>query len=246
MNQQSDLQRQYPLSPKKFWKKLIEKLSIIYIFGIMAAIFDLVIIFVNKSSSDSSGVTAVLWGILVAGFIFLIVVTFLYAWYVKVYIRRYYYDGEEHFITIKKGVFAPTEIHVQWQKIQDVYVDQDILDRIMGLYDVHIASATASSGIEAHIDGVDEAAAEGLKKFLLGKVAGSGVQGSNINQPQHSQPKTTKINLREDVSSRTYPLSNKWTVVTLLSRLIGSFGFTGFILFFMFLRSDGLITLSFF
>ena len=59
----------------------------------------------------------------------------------------------------------PAQIHVQYGKIQDVYVDQDLLDRILGIYDVHISSATYSSGIEAHIDGVDKVGAEGLKNL---------------------------------------------------------------------------------
>jgi membrane protein YdbS with pleckstrin-like domain len=189
---------------------------------------------------------AILWGILAAGVIFVLVITGLYTWYVKVYIKRYYYDGEENFITIKKGVFAPTEIHVQWQKIQDVYVDQDILDRIMGLYDVHIASATASSGMAAHIDGVDQHAAEGLKKFLLGKMSGqhtSSVQGnttmaaSNQANPAPANNQPAAVNFSEDLSSDTYPLSGKWTMVTLISRLLSSISYPFIILLIIFGRS---------
>ena len=44
---------------------------------------------------------------------------------------------------------------------------QDLLDRIFGLYDIHLSSATFSSGMEAHIDGVEKQAADGLRKILL-------------------------------------------------------------------------------
>ena len=229
MNSQSALQQQYPLSPRKFWKKIIEKLVAFYILGIALAITDFFLIFIVNNGYDS-GLSKILWGLLVFGIIIILIITFLYSWYVKIYIKRYYYDGEEHFITIKKGVFAPTEIHVQWQKIQDVYVDQDILDRIMGLYDVHIASATASSGIEAHIDGVEQVAAEGLKHYFLNKVSGAGrnnAQAStpthSLNQAQPSQPHVSTINLSEEISSKIYPLLGKWTTITLFSRLVGSF-----------------------
>ncbi len=170
----------------------------------------------------------------------------LYSWYVKTYINRYYYAGEENFITIKKGVFAPTEIHVQWQKIQDVYVDQDVLDRILGLYDVHIASATAASGIEAHIDGVDQAAAEGLKHFFLNKVSGGGknpAQGngtqplSQLDQATQPQPKSAAINLSEDISSKTYPLSSKWTTVALIGRFFSSLAFPSILVFYFYIKS---------
>lgn len=246
MNPTSKLQQQYPLSPRKFWKKLIPKLLVFtFLVSVLVFIVPITVIIAGAGSTLNVSHILILVGISVG--IFFITI-FPYAWYVKVYIRRYYYDGEENFITIKKGVFAPGEIHVQWQKIQDVYVDQDILDRIMGLYDVHIASATASSGIEAHIDGVDQVAAEGLKQFLLNKVSGAGknnVQSSVATQPLNqtppSQPQVSTINLSEEISSNTYPLSGKWTAVTLFSRLIGSFVFPAFIILIFFGKSDDII-----
>ncbi len=135
-----------------------------------------------------------------------------YAWYITAYIKRYYYDCGEQFVTIKKGVFAPSEIHVQYQKIQDVYVDQDILDRIMGLYDVHIASATVTSGIEAHIDGVDAAVAENLKNILLSKIHTSS-NPSAPTQTSATQPlQTNPVQFSQKISSDTYPMSGAWIV----------------------------------
>lgn len=242
MNQQSTLQQQYPLSPRKFWKKILQKtLPWFIVTFLFVAIIDIVFFLEESNPWKGAG--------LFSGFLIIPVVVILflffvpYAIYVKAYIRRYYYDGNENFITIKKGVFAPTEIHVQYQKIQDVYVDQDILDRIMGLYDVHIASATATSGIEAHIDGVEFAAAEGLKKFLLDKVSGAGMnnaQGNNpaqpLNQTQPPQPQASTITLSEDISSNTYPLLGKWVAVNLFSRLLGSFTFPALIIFIFFVK----------
>ena len=173
MNPTSALQQQFPLSPRKYWKKMIQSVLGWYILALIGFVICIVIMFITSSTINSLG-REILWGIILVGLVFLFIITLLYSLYIKAYIRRYYYAGEDHFITIKKGVFTPAEIHVQWQKIQDVYVDQDLLDRMMGLYDVHIASATAASGIEAHIDGVGQAAAEGLKKFLLDKVSGAG------------------------------------------------------------------------
>lgn len=51
---------------------------------------------------------------------------------------------------------------------------------MMGFCDVHIASATMSSGMEAHIDGVDQATAEGLKAYLL---AGASAPSSSPQSP---------------------------------------------------------------
>ncbi len=244
MNPISTLQQQFPLSPRKFWKKIIEKLIAWYALAFIVAVIDAVLIIMTNDAYND-GAKAILWGVLLVVLFIVVLVTALYGWYVKIYIKRYYYDGEEHFITIKKGVFAPGEIHVQWQKIQDVYVDQDILDRIMGLYDVHIASATATSGIEAHIDGVEKFAAEGLKTFLLNKVSSAGrnnTQNSTANittdqvQAQQAQPQASTIKLTEEISSDTYPLTGKWLIIKLFSRLVSPFVYWAILIFFIFAR----------
>lgn len=75
-------------------------------------------------------------------------------------------------LVIAKGVFSRNEVTLPMNRIQDVYVDQDILDRIFGLYDVHVSSATAASGFLSHIDGVNKANSEALKELLLDAVHG--------------------------------------------------------------------------
>jgi putative membrane protein len=248
----SSLQQQFPLSAKKYWKKMINKLLGLYLLAlvVVGVIVALMIVGVAGSANPNQGGAYLFLGILILAILIVVaVITFLYSWYVKTYIKRYYYAGEDHFITIKKGVFAPAEIHVQWQKIQDVYVDQDILDRIMGLYDVHIASATAASGLEAHIDGVDETAAEGLKKFLLGKVSNSGMQngnrtmnvsgsgsGQNGEAPSVAPRPTAKVNLSEEISNTRYPLTKKWFVVSLIGRILSAIVAPLFVVFVIWLR----------
>lgn len=211
MNEPSVFQAQYPLSPRKFWKKIFSSLSFLLI--IILVIIALAIFIIGFVSGDKGFyvISAITSGIVV----FLFVIFLLpYSIYVRVYIKRYYYDCGEQFITIKKGVFAPTEIHVQYQKIQDVYVDQDILDRIMGLYDVHIASATVTSGIEAHIDGVNADVAENLKNIILGKIRGvsnfSSPTQTLVPQSQPPAPQPTPMQFSQKISSETYPISGKW------------------------------------
>ena len=87
--------------------------------------------------------------------------------YQKWYYSTYYYNLEDHFIVIKKGPITPHEINVPFQRIQDVYIDQDILDRLLGLYDLHLASATSSSAMEAHIDGLNQQSASDFRDELL-------------------------------------------------------------------------------
>ncbi len=177
---QSPLMATFPLSPRKFWKKFLQANFFRFIIGLIFFVPGIVLFFETTSVQGMQLVSGVVVGIDA----FILVIVGLSAWYISAYIRSYYYADDEGFLTIRKGVFTPTEIHVQYGRIQDVYVDQDLFDRVFGIYDVHIATATQTSGIEAHIDGVDTATAEGLKNFLLGRIKNMG----SANQPIASMP----------------------------------------------------------
>ena len=131
MNPVSALQQQFPLSGRKFWKKMVPKIIISLFFSVVASA---VITMIWTSFLDLHTLHPQVDSLVIpiaigtAVLIFLVVI-FLYALYFNAYIRRYYYSTDSDFITIKKGVFTPTEIHVQYQKIQDVYVDQDKIGR---------------------------------------------------------------------------------------------------------------------
>ncbi len=159
----SKTREQFPLSPKKIVKKTIANTIVIAILLLLGW----GILFFVLSSSDQETHHGWLgfatFGVF--GFLFFLIwLTYLYQrWYFSVY----FYDLTGDFIQIKKGPITPREITIPYERVQDVYVDQDLLDRFFGLYDVHLSSATASSGMEAHIDGVEKQAADGLRAFLL-------------------------------------------------------------------------------
>ncbi len=205
------LQARFPLSPKKFTKKMLQKALGGLFFSIVIGTVVAVMGFAISSSTDVFGIFA---EALAAALVCFILFILIYSAYVKAYIRRYYYDANDSYVTIKKKVFAPAEIHVQFSKIQDVYVDQDILDRILGLYDVHLASATAASAMEAHIDGVEKEAADGLKALLLGKLQNPGSGGTP--GPSGTDPVPLEASMPQpaaipgDVSSATYPIVGRW------------------------------------
>ena len=223
----SEFQTKFPLSTKrKFWKKMIVSVinSILPLLPILLVV-SVIVFFGNGTNKlpTSGNMTAFFFFII--GFIILYLICLIpRGVYIKAYIKRYYYDCSEDFVTIKKGVFAPAEIHVQYRKIQDVYVDQDVLDRIMGLYDVHIASATSGSAIEAHIDGVDETSATEMKNFLLSKIKNSDIQStpgtSSFSNTEPSVKPVMRINLIEDVSDKTYPINFNWFIMTTINKAI--------------------------
>ena len=245
MTNTSTLQQQYPLNVRrKFWKKILSNILGYFILNIFIGPLLGVglALLVFGSSTDS---LALFISFPIGGFIITFGLTILvYSLYVKWYIKTYYYSADKDFITIKKGVFAPTEIHVQYQKIQDVYVDQDILDRILGIYDVHIASATVSSGIEAHIDGVNKDSAEGLKNLLLESIKNKGNFSQNntgnaaapIQEPTAQTP--AKINFSEKISTETYPILGRWMYAKILGIILWSFVISFFIIITIFVPEE--------
>lgn len=158
----SKTREQFPLSTKKIIKKTISNTLGYTIFPLLIlGAISFMFVSVNPQLLDWVG--PLLFGLL-GLMLVMILLTYLYQrWYFAVY----FYDFTPDFIQIKKGPITPREITLPYERIQDVYVDQDLLDRMFGLYDVHLSSATASSGVEAHIDGVEKQAAQGLRGFIL-------------------------------------------------------------------------------
>ena len=165
----SPTREKFPLSLKKITKKTL--LASIFGFFVSDFVFIPASFFIiagifgfdafNTRAGEMFFYTGVLWLALYIGLIFLI------RYYQKWYFSVYYYEITEEFIVIKKGPITPHEITIPFARVQDVYVDQDLFDRMFGLYDVHLASATGASGAEAHIDGLEKAAADGIKEVLL-------------------------------------------------------------------------------
>lgn len=162
----SKTREQFPLSTKKVLKKtiigtLVWAILLLIIYGISAFF----LILAAQSIGSYFGIVTIgIFGLL----FFIVVITYLYQQW---YYNEYFYDLTSDYIVIKKGPITPREITIPYERIQDVYVDQDLLDRFFGLYDVHLSSATISSGMEAHIDGVEKPAADGLRAMLLQTVS---------------------------------------------------------------------------
>jgi membrane protein YdbS with pleckstrin-like domain len=238
MESSSIFQQQNPLSRRKFIKKFI---PVFFRAIFTTAIICMLSIFVSEIFVENIGPHEVTWSgmgefaLAAIGIYLLIIIG--NAFYIRAYIKRYYYDAGEQFITIKKGVFAPTEIHVQYGKIQDVYVDQDILDRILGIYDVHIASATVMSGIEAHIDGVDKEVAERIKNTFLGKITGDGVKIETQSPLNISNIVQTSVHLPKEISSATYPFDPMFRASVFLSSIIYALLGVVFIIGFMHVKN---------
>ncbi len=159
----SSAQNEFPLSKKKIIKKTLVA-SIVW--TILLLIITVILIAINLSNT-SSEISSIITLTFIGTIILLIVIVIISYLYQRWYFNTYFYDFSADYVVIKKGPITPKEITIPYERIQDVYVDQDLLDRIFGLYDVHLSSATITSGMEAHIDGVEKPASDGLRATLL-------------------------------------------------------------------------------
>ena len=157
----SKTREQFPLSTKKVLKKTVtNSLAWVVLFLIVYGAIAAVLLAVGGK------VTLFILATLAVIVLLFIIILLVYL-YQKWYYAVYFYDLTADYIIIRKNPITPREITIPYERVQDVYVDQDLWDRFFGLYDVHLSSATISSGMAAHIDGVERAAADGLRAVLL-------------------------------------------------------------------------------
>lgn len=162
-----------PLRYRKILKKGLFRIFVTGSVGVVASfiLFGL-IYFLREASlpviSDflalHQEMIAWIWFIVLAG------VVLWSPFYELLYMISYYYNADDRYVYIRKGVIIKKEITLPFSKITDVYVDQDFLDFVLCLYDVHISTPTLESGLFAHIDGVDKYGAAVLKTLLLEKI----------------------------------------------------------------------------
>ena len=98
--------------------------------------------------------------------VLLVVSTIVTLWYEYAYFKSYDYADTTELLRLRKGVFFIDVLTIPYDKIQHIFVDQDVFDRLFGLWDVHVASA-GTTGVQLHIDGVRKEDAEALRDLFL-------------------------------------------------------------------------------
>lgn len=184
------LVEKYPLQKRKILKKsaLSSSRALFASFVILSIILFLVWLGADRDSDKVYELTTEF-----KPFIFLLL-TGLTIWvlsapiYELLYFLNYYYNFDDNNIIIRKGIIAKREITLPFSKITDVYVDQDIADVILGLYDIHISTPTIESGKFAHIDGINKKGATEIKKIILERVHSYSIptQKSELKKPSEN------------------------------------------------------------
>jgi len=154
-----------PLSPRKVIKKSIGAVigvCILFVFGVGAVIFSN--FFYREVSKTQGFGSAWLFTACIGGLLIIYLFsTVLYQYY---YYRLYDYEFKDDGGMIRKGVISRATGYVRYDRIQNVYVDQDFWDRIFGLRDVHYETAGEQSAFYSHVDGLRKKEADLLAEFL--------------------------------------------------------------------------------
>ena len=159
-----------PLQYRKVIKKCIRSISFVLVFWGIASFF--LFRFLDKQNSPYAKSIILAW-------VFVLILGMVWSTGSQLlYYMRYFYDIDERTVIIRKGIIAQREITLPFSKITDVYVNQDLLDVVFGLYDVHLSTPTQSSGDFAHLDGLDKRGAHIIRSIVLERIHKEGESGN--------------------------------------------------------------------
>ncbi|MFD2583859.1 PH domain-containing protein [Pedobacter vanadiisoli] len=139
---------------------------------VKASFFLFIIAFVKMSSTS--------FIYLVLGILAIILISFVFAylWYLKF---TFFLDKEKQEFVVNKGIFSRDQVIIQLDKIQQVNINQNILQKIIGVYGLKIDTAGAH-GEEVSIKAIDETAAYNLQAHLLNRKAIGGEQPEAVRE----------------------------------------------------------------
>lgn len=81
------------------------------------------------------------------------------------------YEFDDQGISMSWGILWKKQVNLTYKRIQDIHVTAGVLQRWMGLADLHIQTASGSSQAEMKIEGILEY--KGLQEFIYGKMRGN-------------------------------------------------------------------------
>jgi len=124
-----------------------------------ATIFFLIYAFVKMGAAYTN------YTLLGIGLIILLCVIFSYLSYLNF---TFFLDKEKQEFVVNKGILNRDQVIIQLDKIQQVNINQNILQKMIGVYGLKIDTA-GSNGEEVSIKAIDETSAYNLKEHLLSR-----------------------------------------------------------------------------
>ena len=95
----------------------------------------------------------------------------------------FFLDEQQQEFVINKGIFSKTQLTVQLDKIQQVNIDQNLLQKLIGIYGLKIDTAGAD-GQEVSIKAIDEKLANSLREHLLSRNTHNSTISTSENKMQ--------------------------------------------------------------
>jgi putative membrane protein len=94
--------------------------------------------------------------------------------YFRYHTLRYRLDGEG--LSMSWGILFRREIHLTYDRIQDIHLVSNLVERWLGLARIQIQTASGSSGAQMTLEGIADH--EAMRDFLYAKLRGiSAAQG---------------------------------------------------------------------
>lgn len=100
-------------------------------------------------------------------FLALLIIVIIFA-YLNYRRFTFHLNEEKQEFVVNKGIFSRTQLTVQLDKIQQVNINQNLLQKIIGIYGLKIDTA-GSDGQEVSIMAIDENIAHSLREHLLNR-----------------------------------------------------------------------------
>lgn len=88
--------------------------------------------------------------------------------YFRYHTMRYRFDEEG--ISMRWGILFRREVNLTYARIQDIHLTSGVLQRWLGLADIHIQTASGSARAEMTIEGLKEF--EDIRNFLYSRMRG--------------------------------------------------------------------------
>jgi len=136
---------------------------------IRALIFPLIYAFIKAEQQH-----IIYFGIII---VVLISILFVYS-YFNYRNFTFFLDEQKQEFVINKGIFNKTQLTVQLDKIQQVNINQNLLQKIIGIYGLKVDTA-GSEQQEVSIKAIDEEIANSLREHLLSRKSISIKENSN-------------------------------------------------------------------
>lgn len=147
------------LAPRRQAQAAIAIFIYNFVVRILRAAWPILLVFLFRSNKEQSNTEVLMNAVVLIGGLFSLGVSVI-AYF------RYFFHLEDDQLVIQKGVFNRSLTKLPFERIQNLYIEQNVLHRLLGVVSLRVDSA-GSSGHEVTIDALERGDAEAMRAFVL-------------------------------------------------------------------------------